>query len=551
MNSKIIKLDFESRWKILTIKGFCDVNHSLIKSIEVYYNKKFIDTLSFGIRFQNKLIGYKGDLLLEDIVGEFDPYLVEVKYVFLQNDSIITDKFVENKTQKTKIGFYDKLFRLYKVVKYRYIINKIFPKRAGIENSIMLFIHNLEYKERIQKLRCFELLDKALKEYGWKLIIVHHSSNILDTDIETIELNNFSLNIFYKIRNIKIINKFSKELDLSVDFLDSLNKSFDKNYLYSMSFDRVYEDFFKTKFLIDRYAPKIVLNWHEWSSLQYMSKIYCESLNIENFNVHEGAIYDTLEVDKVGELAESWIFEDIKEFNNRPLELKDIEVSKKLIKKIKNNNFNRKGQQKKGLIKKLLSPYKNKKIIFFAGVNDSQTGMLPTSYGKSHVHSPVFIDTYDALKYLSKLAHKNDWYILFKPHPNVPVRNSKVVNDRVILVNNANVIECIEETDISVTLLSTLSYDMMIYDKPTVLLGRNLMSSSGSAYEVENLYNVETTILSAFNKEGFDIKQKKYLEHFARLLKYYYFPYSEEAVEYCYRDFSDLARYLIKNVYKG
>lgn len=547
MTYQILNLSYDKHWNILTINGFFNPSSKKLLKVELYYDNQFVQKLDYGYRYNNKLIAYKDEVLINDML---DMNKIKVIYI-LEDGSKITDKYTrvdENlKKNHKQIKLIDKMKRLYKIVKYRYIVNKIYPKRVGIDNNILLFIHNLEFKERIEKLRCFELLDQELKKYGWNLIIIHHSLNKLETNIKTIEINDLKLSSFYKFKHRKLLKSFENEFYLSVEFLNLFKKSLNKNSMFCEAYDQVKDEFFKTKYLIDMFEPKITLNWHQWSSLQYMSTVYCKYLDISSFNVHEGALFDTLEIDKKGELAESWIFDDIKSFNNLKLEEDDIQKAEQLINKIKYKSLNRKPQNKDGLISDLLKPLKDKKIIFFAGVNDSQTGMLPTWYKHSDKHSKVFIDSYDALNFLKKLAYKNDWYILFKPHPNVPLQSSDFICDRVIYVKYANAIECIQESDITITLLSTLSYDVMIHNKPLVLLGNNLQSKSKSEYEVNSIYDVENTIEDALSKKNFDDKKNEFKSHVARLLKYYYFPYSEESTKYCHRDFNDMARYLIKN----
>ncbi len=555
---KITNIQYESIWKVLTVHGFY-LGNVPIKEIALYINDVFVQFAETGFRrisplCTDKYSGWKCELVLDKSIEKTD--VLKVVYIDQKNNSFseevedICNGIINSRNQSTRKqpSIKNKLTHLYHIIKYNYFLNRIFPGRKPVDNTIFFVIHNLDTEDRIIKLRCFEEIDKSLRKYHWKLKIIHHSLFKLETDMDVVELNSLKIPILYKLLSYFSFNKYFKDFILSVNFNYGFNQCFNKKKLWGESYSEVYDEFIKMKYLFEVHAPKKIIVWHQWNSLMHLSKALSDEKSIPIIFSHEGAIADTLELDMQGELAESFVISDSTQFNSLKISETELNNTKQYLNGYRESSFDRKRQLNTGNVKKLIDELKQKgkKIIFYAGVNDWQTGMLPVWYSHSSLHSPFFIDSYDALMYLKRLAHNNDWYILFKPHPNVPPQDRSFIDERTIMLKNANVIECIKEADITVTLVSTLAYQALNHNKAVVMLGKNLISHSGSTYNPKSIFDIEQMIFDALNEKDWARKNEKYLLHVAQLLKYYYFPYSKDAIDITQKSFDDTARSIIK-----
>jgi CDP-glycerol glycerophosphotransferase (TagB/SpsB family) len=195
-----------------------------------------------------------------------------------------------------------------------------------------------------------------------------------------------------------------------------------------------------------------------------------------------------------------------------------------------------------------------RKIIFYAGQNDWGSGMIPAWISNAKLHSPCFADSIAAFMYLHELARQNNWHILFKPHPLVEQRHRDIPADCFLqadLVPGANIFDCIEASDVVVTILSGISYIAMIHQRPVVLLGRTHLYKKGCAYEVFTKKKLDPVMRRAL-QEGFSPdRQRNWLKTVARLLKYYLYSLDETAAQIIGRDVHDVADFLCRRVKVG
>jgi hypothetical protein len=188
-----------------------------------------------------------------------------------------------------------------------------------------------------------------------------------------------------------------------------------------------------------------------------------------------------------------------------------------------------------------------RKLIFYAGQQDYASGLVPRSLPESHVHSPYFADTVDALRHLAELAERNNWHIVFKPHPILANRskNFKTAHPgRVDVALGANLFDCMEQCDVTTTIVSQVSYMALIHDRPCVLLGRTQLTGKGCVYEPHDFADIETVFQRAL-AEGFTEAQRTaWRRHVAQVMRHYAFGFEDDAAELLGRGVDDAARYL-------
>ena len=164
-------------------------------------------------------------------------------------------------------------------------------------------------------------------------------------------------------------------------------------------------------------------------------------------------------------------------------------------------------------------------IVLYAGQNDYECGMQPYVESSKRYHSPIFRTSDEAAKYLAEICEKKGWNFVYKPHP-IMCRDSSIDTEmpsNVILVKQADINEIVELSDVVVTILSTTAYTSLIRKKPTVMLGYTQMKNQGCTYQAFTKEEIEKELQEAVQNGMSEAMSKKFVEHIARMNKYYLF----------------------------
>lgn len=213
--------------------------------------------------------------------------------------------------------------------------------------------------------------------------------------------------------------------------------------------------------------------------------------------------------------------------------------------------MNRKILSPEGQIDSLIANLKSKysKLLFYAGQFDRYAGLIPYDRIAKKYHSPYFTGTHDALYHLDNIASRNNWAILFKPHPlDIQTVPGTMTLHNTFPIPGANIFDCIYQTDLIITILSTVCYMARIHNRPVVMLGKNQISRKGCVYEICNKKETGNIINKALTNGITPEMQQAWEKHIAQLLKYYLFPFETEMMKYMSRSASEAAQYLIKQM---
>ena len=83
-------------------------------------------------------------------------------------------------------------------------------------------------------------------------------------------------------------------------------------------------------------------------------------------------------------------------------------------------------------------------VIFLAGQNDYASGIWPNNFIRKKIHSPFYKSTLDSANHLVSLAEKNNWHIIFKPHPamsNFGIYDSLIKNNHITIIENSSIFD--------------------------------------------------------------------------------------------------------------
>ncbi len=605
----LTKISYDENWQILWMRGHFYHPSKDYANIEIFVDDKMVAYADHGIRCiveDDKYAGWICETVLDEpIIGScnisIDCYLkdgrktnITYKYHLDVEKDVKKDKpkvevkkqpvLEQGKDSNVQIDEEDLSFA-YRLIRLFVEPKRIMPavkKRLNIvveqheqkqtiqksdfspsvqrERTIFLAMHNLDVEDRIDKLRSFEMMGAALKRFGWKLVVIHHSPFELKTDLEVVHFQKVKITPnadgdyeWQKKRTPEEITQYRTELYDATCLMNGHHEAMGRKTTWEQDAKVVLEEALKFEYLLRKHKPYLCILWHQWNSFAHMNEFIAREHGIKSVFAHEGFLADTLGLDDMGEMAESYPAQKVDEFNDLEIDTRDIKRAEDYIDFLVREKKDRKPQIKAGVVEDVVSRLhaKGKKVLFYAGVNDWQTGMLPAHWDKKNIHSPYFVDTYDALRELERVARENDFYVLFKPHPNTPPRVNTIASDRVIFLRNANIIECIQKCDVVASLMSTVLYGALVHNKPSILLGRMTLSGSGAVYEMTDTQSLPKLIDEAFEKANYEEKRIAWINHVARMLRYYLYPYSKASVDRLLKSHDDSARFLISRVSSG
>ncbi|PJA96328.1 MAG: hypothetical protein CO129_07120 [Ignavibacteriales bacterium CG_4_9_14_3_um_filter_34_10] len=148
-----------------------------------------------------------------------------------------------------------------------------------------------------------------------------------------------------------------------------------------------------------------------------------------------------------------------------------------------------------------------KKILFFAGQWDVASGVNSANDYQSFCNSPYFKNTEEAFLHLSSIiSQQTERVLIFKPHPFDKREYSENRDKGIIVERNANIHTLIESAEVVAAMSTTVQYEVLLYEKPLLLIGNSLLNGWNACYELRDVNHLQQLIEDAFNKEVFDKK---------------------------------------------
>jgi len=305
--------------------------------------------------------------------------------------------------------------------------------------------------------------------------------------------------------------------------------------------------------VLDRERPCLHIAWHQFFSFHFALPSMLAEFGVPLLFAEFGPLPGTIIFDREGQMAESAIARRSDEFASTPVSEAEIRDAENFLARVRAEKRTRKPQNDANTVRDALRERAagGRKVIFYAGQYDCRTGMIPRTLPNARLHSPFFTETLDALSFLSRLAKRNDWLILFKPHPladHAPGDLARIeAPDRVVSVPGASVFECFEHAQLVSTIVSQVSYMSLIHGRPCLMLGRNQLSGKGCAYEPQSTDDIEAHVNRAF-ANGVTAEQKaKWKIHVAQLLKTSVFAFDEDFNAPSLRGLPETAEFLAAN----
>ena len=321
------------------------------------------------------------------------------------------------------------------------------------------------------------------------------------------------------------------------------------------AFSEIYYLLYYAEKVISEVKPALLIIDASRVIRSYVLEYVCKRQGVKHLYSHPGHFPGTYIFDPLGESGCCVPNINAEKFSRLPVDSSDISKACEIWEYLYESKANRKCQPNIDLVEMLEKKVnKHRPTILFAAHVDSDN--IPyTEHVRKHF-SPMFATSIDAGVHLSYICRKNNWNFIYKPHPlSVDERIHNLLADGSIYLEQANINDLIDASDVVVTVQSSVNYVALIRSKPVVMLRYNVINGKGCTYEVYVKENIERILECAIEK-GFTQKQKEaFRRHIAQNIKYYlYDDLSERDIRYgkdvprCIDDFFALERHMMNAV---
>ena len=416
---------------------------------------------------------------------------------------------------------------------------------ANLSRRTILVTGYFSGDDQQAKLQFFERLDALLRGRDTELLLVNLSPKRLKTRCRCISIPYFiPYTPFFEWANLHHGAYLKEELEEAVQVeagdLNLKEEIARLKLLYFRAFMRS---------VLRRERPALCILWHQFNGLHHALLNLLDECSIPHCFAEYGALPGTITLDPKGQMAESHVAVEAAAFRELPIEPKTLELADRYLEMARGQKRSQRRQPSNEDALKLIDKRRGqgKLVVFMAGDYGFRSGMLPSDFPRARLHSPFFESTEDALEELGALASKNNWHVIFKPHPlgTDPSRMPEAPNNYVTVMPDANVFDCVLKSDVTVTILSQASYLALFQARPVVLLGRNTLSGHGCAYELDSRDGLEDLIVKAAGA-GFTTEQSEAFRLYtAQLCAHYLYAMDPDVEELFGRGPATAADYLL------
>ncbi len=269
------------------------------------------------------------------------------------------------------------------------------------------------------------------------------------------------------------------------------------------------------------FQPKVVIVWNAFAFNSHMVKLIAEKNNIPVITMESGHLEGTfIFSDKL--YGDDSITREAIDFKNKLINADQLDLSRKIIARLAEQRSTRYVQNTFNISLLPKQFKKDRKTVLFIGQFDIENYSFPYEDESGKHYSPVFSSSDEGVKYMAKIAAKNNWNLIYKPHPLTVVNLPQKKLPSNVCVVNADVIDLIELSDVVVCMLSGLAYTTLIYNKPLVELCVTPLYNKGCCYEAFTQSDIESQVNAAMTNGYTDDQKLLFDKHVAQLCDYYY-----------------------------
>ncbi|MDQ0506619.1 hypothetical protein [Xanthobacter agilis] len=277
---------------------------------------------------------------------------------------------------------------------------------------------------------------------------------------------------------------------------------------------------------LSRFEPDLVILWHQFNAYHYIIAAWCRRNNVPVIYGENGVLPGSWCFEFGGQMAESWIAREPSRFAALPIDGTDIAHAQAYLEHARRNRLSRKTDMtavSESDLSQILAADPRPKILY-AGINDYKTGLQPYTTTRTPLHAADFISTEQGLQALLRVARRNNWYILYKPHPSTTHAITAVAEHEEYLTlidKRIDLLDLLPLINVLTTIVSQSAYMSVMHERPTVIMGKMQLSGSGLVREALFNAQLESAVKKSIADGSRKPNQRRLLEHIARLLKFY------------------------------
>lgn len=343
---------------------------------------------------------------------------------------------------------------------------------------------------------------------------------------------NEEISVSPKVKDLINQNERLHDIADCIRFRFSYNRipeNYEYVYIYS-----VYKVF---SYIIETLRPTCIFLWPFSSHTSNILSYICDQEHIRTYALHEGVLYGTFQIDPCGEGGESFPAAKREKFSRLPISEQDINNTKSILDDLMRSGYNRRLQPFDENEMELRKLKKDRPIITFLGDDDFGMCLVPSSRRSKENFSPIFESGLEEAVYIARLAQKNNWNFVYKPHPGDYSYKQEMLpqdmRENVIFIDGMNIHRVVEFSDVIIINVSSCGYIALMKGKPVVETGKNMYTGYGCSYEVGKIDDLEEAIKEAI-KMGYKESMREAFEHHMTLLLKYYLYKGGEGTQYYY-----------------
>lgn len=294
---------------------------------------------------------------------------------------------------------------------------------------------------------------------------------------------------------------------------------------------------------MNTYQPDAVILYSQFKPEHLIAALVCGVKGITPLYTHTGVLPGSIGFEWGGQMAESPLARTDFQTIRSSVDEKALAQAQEYLCEMRSNPVDRKRQKDDSQqVEALVASFraKGKRVVFYAGSNDYESGISPRWAKRSQIHSPHYDSSLAAVVDLAKYAEDQNFEILFKPHPHLNTTPQDVQEFPAIhFIGDGNVNALVRLSDVTATLVSTVSYLSVLMKKPCIQMGMNSMEASEAVYVIDADHSLPDALKQSL-EFGLTPEMEERFEIFvAYLCEAYLSPYSAGVSSYFKTPFMD------------
>lgn len=277
---------------------------------------------------------------------------------------------------------------------------------------------------------------------------------------------------------------------------------------------------------------------------QRLLKAYCDYRKIRHVFIEHGSLSGTLHLNPENTAYGLFAMRRKREFLAKRISEEDTEKAESFLDLIRNGDHDQKPQSVDVPLLKKLSSCRSK-VLFLPGLGIVGGGFSPRISKSSREVSRHFRSNEHLLSEVLRIARRNDWTVVYKPHPNsLGTEIAEPEDGSLFVTSECSIPDLLKVCDGVVCLGTKVTQTALTLGKPVLLAGAYTLSGMGCCYEVNEKEELEGQLKSALEQGMTESQRSAYLEYAARELRYCLYQYKDFTVGRFGRDAEALSMLL-------